>query len=330
MNKKEVLEIRKQFTPENCTITRICGCYVDHEKEKKMEMKKAFLSMPEEEAFKYFDIFRHTLSGTVGKNLMTMEFPLDQELEAGQTMALAPGENTALLNEAAARLRAAGYAPCVYCSASWAKGRLVTQELDCPLWLAYYYADPNDPDFDSCEAIGNVDTAWGKYTCSLGRKLCGWQFGRIGYGAVYGVGSVNVDRDWIYFQPGEREEEPPVFVSGTLKIGPVSTGDRASIRTLAESLCIPAADEGDYLIVGPMSADGRAAVSNKALALGLGCEDCAAPEEGGNDKTPKPPAADLPAVMAALERIEKAQTAQGGQLAALAGKLSAAAGVLAG
>ena len=83
MNKKEVLEIRKQFTPENCTITRICGCYLDHEKEKKMEMKKAFLSMPEEEAFKYFDIFRHTLSGTVGKNLMTMEFPLDQELEGG-------------------------------------------------------------------------------------------------------------------------------------------------------------------------------------------------------------------------------------------------------
>ena len=47
MNKKEVLEIRKQFTPENCAITRICGCYVDHEKEKKAELKKAFLSMPE-------------------------------------------------------------------------------------------------------------------------------------------------------------------------------------------------------------------------------------------------------------------------------------------
>ena len=37
MNKKEVLEVRKQFTPENCTISRICGCYVDHEKNKKME-----------------------------------------------------------------------------------------------------------------------------------------------------------------------------------------------------------------------------------------------------------------------------------------------------
>ena len=37
MNKKEVLEIRKQFTPANCAITRIAGCYVDHEKNKKME-----------------------------------------------------------------------------------------------------------------------------------------------------------------------------------------------------------------------------------------------------------------------------------------------------
>lgn len=83
MNKKEILEIRKQFTPENCSITRICGCYVDHEKEKKTELKKAFLSLPEEEAFKYFDIFRHTLSGTVGKNLLTMEFPLEQELSGG-------------------------------------------------------------------------------------------------------------------------------------------------------------------------------------------------------------------------------------------------------
>ena len=74
MNKKEVLEIRKQFTPANCAITRICGCYVNHEKEKICQTKQAFLSMPEEEAFKYFDIFKHTFSGTVGKNMINMEF----------------------------------------------------------------------------------------------------------------------------------------------------------------------------------------------------------------------------------------------------------------
>lgn len=83
MNKKEILEVRKQFTPENCAVTRICGCYVNHEKEKKTELKKAFLSLPEEEAFKYFDIFRHTLSGVLGKNLLPMEFPLDAELPGG-------------------------------------------------------------------------------------------------------------------------------------------------------------------------------------------------------------------------------------------------------
>ena len=83
MNKKEVLEIRKQFTPANCAITRIAGCYVDHEKNKKMESKSAFLSLPEEEAFKYFDIFKKTLSGTMGKNMLNMEFPIDQEMPGG-------------------------------------------------------------------------------------------------------------------------------------------------------------------------------------------------------------------------------------------------------
>ena len=83
MNKKEILEIRKQFTPANCAITRICGCYVDHEKTKKMESKDAFLSLPEEEAFKYFDIFKKTLSGTVGKNILNLEFPLDEEVQGG-------------------------------------------------------------------------------------------------------------------------------------------------------------------------------------------------------------------------------------------------------
>lgn len=83
MNKKEVLEIRKQFTPANCAITRIAGCYVDHEKNKKMESKSAFLSLPEEEAFKYFDIFKKTLYGTMGKNMLNMEFPIDQEMPGG-------------------------------------------------------------------------------------------------------------------------------------------------------------------------------------------------------------------------------------------------------
>lgn len=84
MNKKEVLEIRKQFSPENCTITRICGCYVDAEKNIKTELKEAFLSLPEEDAFKYFKIFKQTLSGTIGKNMLNLDFPLEEEKEEGK------------------------------------------------------------------------------------------------------------------------------------------------------------------------------------------------------------------------------------------------------
>lgn len=83
MNKKEISEIKKQYTPSNCAITRICGCYIDGEKEKKAYLKEAFLSLPEEEMFKYFDIFRKALSGTVGKNLLNMEFPISAESEGG-------------------------------------------------------------------------------------------------------------------------------------------------------------------------------------------------------------------------------------------------------
>lgn len=83
MNKKEVAEIKKQFKPENCTISRVCIGYVTEEKEVRPLMQEAFLSLPEEETFKYFDIFKKTLSGKIGKNLLDMEFPLEQEKAGG-------------------------------------------------------------------------------------------------------------------------------------------------------------------------------------------------------------------------------------------------------
>lgn len=84
MNKKEIAEIRRQFTPDRCTITRICGCYIDAEKNIKTQMKEAFFSLPEEDAFKYLDIFKKTLSGAVGKNLINLDFPLEEERAGGR------------------------------------------------------------------------------------------------------------------------------------------------------------------------------------------------------------------------------------------------------
>ena len=40
------------LTPDRCPFTRICGCYVDGEKNKKMNMKESWLSLSDEEMFK--------------------------------------------------------------------------------------------------------------------------------------------------------------------------------------------------------------------------------------------------------------------------------------
>lgn len=56
---------------------------MDGEKNKKTELKQAFLALPEEEMFKYFEIFRKTLSGTIGKNLLNLDFPLTSEEYGG-------------------------------------------------------------------------------------------------------------------------------------------------------------------------------------------------------------------------------------------------------
>ncbi|MGN0311608.1 MAG: DUF4317 domain-containing protein [Lachnospiraceae bacterium] len=83
MNKKEIAELRKQYTPERSTIDRICGCYVDGEKNIKFKMKQAFFSLPSEEEFKYFELLKKTMSGSIGTNLFSMEFPLESEEPGG-------------------------------------------------------------------------------------------------------------------------------------------------------------------------------------------------------------------------------------------------------
>ncbi len=90
MIKQEISEIKRQFTPNHCSISRICGCYVDGEKNKKTRFGQAFLSLPEEEIFKYFEILKKSLSGSLGRNLVNLDFPLDAEMGDGpQTLLLA-------------------------------------------------------------------------------------------------------------------------------------------------------------------------------------------------------------------------------------------------
>lgn len=79
MNKREISEIKKQFRKDGNAITRICGCYVDAEKNIKTTLREAFFALSEEEIFKYYDIFKKALSGSIGKNLHTLEYSIHDE-----------------------------------------------------------------------------------------------------------------------------------------------------------------------------------------------------------------------------------------------------------
>lgn len=86
------------------------------------------------------------------------------------------------------------------------------------------------------------------------------------------------------YGPGEgpveqkKEETNMTFTSDTLKIGPVSGGDRQTMADLADKLGLNHTDSGDYIIIGPASVGDRQTVAAKALALALGCEDYMPPD----------------------------------------------------
>lgn len=84
MFKREITEIKKTMSPQECNISRIRGCCVNGEKEILSSFGDTFLSLPEEEVFKYYEIFKKTLSGKIGKNVHNLDIPLAAEKEDGE------------------------------------------------------------------------------------------------------------------------------------------------------------------------------------------------------------------------------------------------------
>ena len=86
MDKKGVAELKRRFTKENCTFTRLCGCYVDAGKNKVVDLSETFLNLEDEEFYKYLEIAKKTLSGTIGNNLLELNFPLDEKATGFSTI----------------------------------------------------------------------------------------------------------------------------------------------------------------------------------------------------------------------------------------------------
>ena len=68
MRKKDILELKKRFKKDHCTFTKMCGCYVNGEKNVLLKFRETFLNLEEDDYFKFLEIAKKVLSGTIGKD----------------------------------------------------------------------------------------------------------------------------------------------------------------------------------------------------------------------------------------------------------------------
>ena len=99
MNKQDIAELKKRFTKNGCSFTKMAGCYVDSEKNKVVTFNETFLNLDEEEMHKYLDIAKKTLSGTVHNNLLSLEFPREEEEVGGKQQFLMGIRESRLKNQ---------------------------------------------------------------------------------------------------------------------------------------------------------------------------------------------------------------------------------------
>lgn len=99
MTKKDILELKRRLSKTECTITKMCGCYVDANRNKVVKLSETFLNLDDDEFYKYLEIARKCLSGTIGNNLLKLEFPLIEEEAGGKQQFLLGLRASELKNE---------------------------------------------------------------------------------------------------------------------------------------------------------------------------------------------------------------------------------------
>ncbi|CDG02889.1 Putative uncharacterized protein [Clostridium chauvoei JF4335] len=78
----------------------MCGCYVNGEKHVILKFRETFLNLDEDEYFKYLEIAKKVLSGTIGNNILELNFPLNEELINEKQVSLMQLKNSQLKDDA--------------------------------------------------------------------------------------------------------------------------------------------------------------------------------------------------------------------------------------
>ena len=100
MNRKEIAEIRRRLNPDKNAISCVRGCYVNEKREVVATFNRSLMAFPQEEQEKYLSIFKRTLAGIPGRNLIDIEFRPDQVMEDEAHGLLMGLRNTALTVDA--------------------------------------------------------------------------------------------------------------------------------------------------------------------------------------------------------------------------------------
>ena len=84
MNLKEVSELRRRFRMDRNAISRIYGCFVNSSREIVSYIDESIGILPQDEAEKYLNLLKKTLSGKLGKNLIDIIFSTEQVADSDE------------------------------------------------------------------------------------------------------------------------------------------------------------------------------------------------------------------------------------------------------
>lgn len=99
MRKKDILELKRRYKKDHCTFSKMCGCYVSGEKHIILKFRETFLNLEEDDYHKYLEIAKKVLSGTVGNNILELNFPLNEELTNERQVSLMQLKNSQLKDD---------------------------------------------------------------------------------------------------------------------------------------------------------------------------------------------------------------------------------------
>ena len=99
MTDKEFAEIKRRFKPEKNNITKVRGCFVTPSKEMKSVFEIPVGILSDEQKDWLMKLMKKPISGSVGRNLMNIEFSADQVNEGEEHKLLSDIRESELENE---------------------------------------------------------------------------------------------------------------------------------------------------------------------------------------------------------------------------------------